>query len=482
MDRRDVLVVIGLFAVSRALYALLGVQFDASTFPGYMQFIDADLLANRMLESLWYYHANPPLLNLFVGIGHKLFGADAHWFFSAAFHVLGLLVALCVYALALKLSSARAAACVVTGLLVFSPAFVLYENWLMYTFPAAALLTMSVPLLHKYAQTYQTKWCVTFFAVLAVLLLTRSLFHIAWMVLVTVLLAAVLRERWKQILLAAALPILVVAFWYGKNLYYFGAFSSSTWMGLGLSNITTLVVPQQYLAPLVQDHTLTPYALVSRYEHRDLLFATTAEPTGIPVLDQVKKSTGDYNFNNSRIPALNAAYTADGFKVMRKFPAAYVQGLWISNQLYFSPSNMNAYFSTPNRTAAEPMETIFNPLLYGARESATLMPQPHFGWPSPYHLEVNTGIPLIFLSVLVLGYGYIQARKAVLDKNSEDRPRAIVIGFIVFTILYVYAVATAFELAENYRYRFLTEPLFMVLTATASVALVRAARVRLART
>lgn len=477
VNRLDVLVVMGLFAASQVLYALLGLRFDASTFPGYMQFIDIELLSNRLLESLWYYHANPPMLNLFAGMAQKMFGDNAGWFFSVSFHVLGLLVALCVYALVLKLRSGRTAACVATGLLVFSPAFVLYENWLMYTFPAMAMLTVSALTLYQYVQTLQTKWCVAFFGMLAALLLTRSLFHIAWMVLIAVLLVALLWDRRRQVMLAAIVPVLVVALWYGKNCYYFGTFSGSTWMGLGLSNITTLVVPRNELAPLVLEQKLSPYALVSRYENVATLFASReAKPTGIPVLDQVRKSTGEYNFNNAHLIEINGYYAADSLEVIRHFPASYVHGLMISNRLFFSPTNMNLYFSPTNRDAVRPMEWLFNPLLYGAKPTSGFIEQPHFGFTGRYRIEVNTGVPLIVLWWIVLGYGYAQARKGILSKEPDLKPRAIVIGFIVVTALYLYVVGTALELAENYRYRFLIEPLFMVLAVTTVADVVRRTR------
>ncbi|MBL8268654.1 hypothetical protein, partial [Steroidobacter sp.] len=175
IDRRDLWVVVVLFVSSRLLYAALGLEFDASTLPYYMQFIDVELLRHRLLESLWYYHANPPLLNLLAGVGLKVFGDHADLFFSVVFHALGAMLALTVYALTLRLSGAWQAATLTTAVLVFSPSFVLYENWLMYSFPAAALLTISAWVLCRYLQTWQTKWCVGFFAVLAALLLTRSL-------------------------------------------------------------------------------------------------------------------------------------------------------------------------------------------------------------------------------------------------------------------------------------------------------------------
>lgn len=482
LGRRDLLIVVALFGVSRTLYALLGLHFDASTLSGYMQFIDPPLLRTRLLESLWYYHANPPLLNLLAGIGLKLFGEHASVFFGVVFHGMGLLLAAVVYALTVHFSGARVAAIAATGLMVFSPSFVLYENWLMYSFPAAMLLTLSAWLLYRYLQTRETKWCCAFFGVLALLLLTRSLFHLAWMVLIAVLLLAVLWSNRRQVMLAAVVPLLVVALWYGKNYYYFGTFSSSTWMGLGMSNIATLVPTREELQPLVNDGRLSRYALVSRYQHIDYLFhSQQLPPTGVPVLDQVRKSTGVYNFNNQQIVAINRYYTRDALTVVRTYPFSYVIGLIISNRMFFSPSNMNLYFSDENRAAAAPMERIFNPLLYGVGAQPDYVRQPHFGFHEGIALEVNTSVPLIVLWVLTLGYGYAQARKGVLAPNPSEQPKALVLGFIVVTALYLYAVSTAFELAENYRYRFLIEPLFFVLTATAITSLVRVVRAAIDR-
>lgn len=482
LDRRDLWVILALFAASRSLYAWLGLTFDATTLPIYMQFIDPELLKHRLLESLWYYHANPPLLNLLAGVGLKLFGEHAGTFFSVVFHLLGLMAAIGVYLLTLRLSASRPAAIIATGLLVFSPSFVLYENWLMYSFPAAALLTLSAWALYRYVETWRTGWCVAFFGVLATLLLTRSLFHLAWMVLVAALLAASLWNRRRQVLLAAALPVLVVALWYGKNYYYFGAFSGSTWLGLGLSNISTLVATRDELQSLVNDGRLTPFALVSRYQQIDQLFTSQQLPsTGIPVLDEVRKSSGIYNFNNKQLIAINRYYTHDAVTVARTYPYSYVVGLMIANRLFFSPSNMNLYFNAQNREAVKPMERVFNPLLYGVGATPQWLEQPHFGFNNQFFLEVNTSVPLIVLWVVVLGYGYAQARQGLMSKDPQCLPRAIVIGFIVLSALYLYAVGTAFELGENYRYRFNIEPLFLVLTATAATGLVRLVRRRIGK-
>jgi hypothetical protein len=49
----------------------------------------------------------------------------------------------------------------------------------------------------------------------------------------------------------------------------------------------------------------------------------------------------------------------------------------------------------------------------------------------------------------------------------------IVIAFIAGSVLYVFCLSTMAELGENYRYKFLVEPLVLVLTAAALGDLVR---------
>jgi hypothetical protein len=252
-------------------------------------------------------------------------------------------------------------------------------------------------------------------------------------------------------------------------------------MGLGISNISTLMVPTKELEPLIHQGRLSPWAMISRYEHMDVLFLSQQRPaTGIPVLDDVRKSNGEYNFNFRDIPVIDRYYTADALTVMREFPSLYVIGLIISNRLYFSPTSMNMFFSTANREAVRPMEWIFNPLLAGARPTSRVMQQPHFGFSGPkrYTIEVNTGIPLIVAWWVVLGFGYMRARRGILGGDPNARASALVTGFIVMTAAYLYTVSTALELAENSRYRFEIEPLFLVLAATAIVALFRAVRQR----
>ena len=474
---RDIAVVLGLYVASTALFALLGVTFDMTPTEYFMQFIDPQLMQARFFESIWYWHATPPMLNVIYGIGMHAFGEYQSAFYSVLYHALGLLTGVAVWLLTWKLGGSRIAAGIATGLVFFNPDFVLYQNWLMYEMPAVAFLTLAAWALYRYVETRSMKWAVALFSLLAALLLTRSVFHLACMVLIVGALALLCREHWRQVLTAAALPVLIVAGWYAKNLYQVGSFSSSTWMGLGFTNISTLILTRPELLEMVQRGEISALALVSRYDDRELLFsATQGPPSGIPVLDNKINSTRAYNYNYRPLVAFGRKYTEDGLKVIRSHPGAYVIGLTIANRLFFSPNNVNPFFLLNNRDAALKVNRVLMPVLYGVRPRVQWVKIPRYGFERGVEVPVHMSVPLAIAWLLVLGYGYMQMRSGLRAADRAVQARAIVIGFILLTCLWVYALGTALELGENYRYRFLTDSLFMVLEVTAITALVRKLR------
>jgi hypothetical protein len=66
---KDFYTIVVAFVASRAIYGFLGVTYDASPMDSFLQFIDPVLLKNAFWQSLYYYHAGPPMLNLVAGFG-----------------------------------------------------------------------------------------------------------------------------------------------------------------------------------------------------------------------------------------------------------------------------------------------------------------------------------------------------------------------------------------------------------------------------
>lgn len=462
---RDVLFILLIAAVSRAWYAWLGVTFDASPLYNFLQFIDIDLLRERLVESLIFYHAKAPLVNAFAGVGLKLLGEQAPLLYAAVYHVLGLVILVSVFGLVAGLTALRPLGWCVTTLIAFSPAFVLYENWFMYTLPACAFLTLSGWLMLNYLRTDATPWAAGLFACLALLVLTRGIFHFFWLVGVVAMLLLVARVSRKRMVTWALVPLLIGFAWYGKNWQLFGTFSSGTLMGLGLSNVSTRLVTHAELGPLVEQGRLSELAMVSRYEAIPNIVGhqKMAEDTGIPVLDRNLQLDGQVNYNSQDVRLLSQVYLRDALTVIRHFPGDYLVGVGIAHLIFFSPATVNTYLPAENREAMGPMTWFYYPLVYGAPIRPGLIEEPYFGFPGKLYVEVNTGWLLVLVYLVVIGFGLLHATRTVF--RADWTPENIVIGYLFANVMLVYLAAVLLELAENNRYRWLSEPFLWVLVA-----------------
>ena len=464
--RNNILALTALFIASRMAYYAFGVTFDSSLLQSGLQFLDPVLLEDRMVESLVFYHTNPPVLNLFAGAGLKLFGENHDWFFALLFHSLSFLMLFSLLALGHELLDSRFLTWLVVVIVAISPSLILYETWLMYTLPSCALLTTSAWLLLRYLGSNSAAWGFGFFACLALLVLTRALFHFFWLLLVIALLFLYARVDRKQLVRVAALPVLVCLLWYGKNLHLFGNFATSSLAGLSLSNVTTLTLPRELLARHVDAGHLTRFAVISRYRDLPAILDTEvlAPETGIPALDQTRKHNGHLNYNSLEMKLVGQAYLEDALFLMSNYRDHYFVAVSLANSVYFSPGSMSVYFSENNRQATATLRQIYNYLVYGAGAEGRVM-QPHFGFSNAWYMPVNQGYTLMTLSFLLLLWGAGSSIATVI--KSEWSPRNILVGYIFGNLLLLYLAGTLLELSENNRYRFIGEPLFFFLTALA---------------
>jgi len=100
LSTRNPLFLIGLiFLLSRVLYFLAGVCMELEPLQYYNQFIDPLLLKNDLWRSLFYLKEQPPLFNLFLGIGLKLFPQSAGLFYQVTFWAIALASSLCLFSL-----------------------------------------------------------------------------------------------------------------------------------------------------------------------------------------------------------------------------------------------------------------------------------------------------------------------------------------------------------------------------------------------
>jgi hypothetical protein len=338
--RGEIGLVLLAFAASRLLYRAAGVRFNTETLAFYWQFLDPELLRSRLGESLLHLHSQPPLFNLFLGGVLKLQVAWQRPVFQGTFLALGLGLALSLLCLLGRLGAGRGWRLGLTLFFVVSPACVLYENHLFYPYPVTAALAASGLALHRFLSSGRPRDGVAFFSLLAAVCLTQSLFHLAWLVLVAMTLAAFAPSlRWRTVL-AAAGPLLVVALWYGRGLALFGSFSASSWLGMSLAQTATRLTPPPERVQIARSDPalalleIQPFSPLDAYTRGTGVRIHFPPPTGIPALDRPVKSTGAPNFNHWAYVGISRAYLAAARAWIARFPAVYLRSVGAAHRAF----------------------------------------------------------------------------------------------------------------------------------------------------
>lgn len=271
-------VVAGLCTISRVGYYAADVRFDASSLPWFWQFIDPALLKASIGQSLWFLHSQPPAFNLFLGLIVNLFPGHETLFFTACYMLLGLAFVVVLFLLLREFAVPDTLGVALTAIYVVSPACVLYENWLFYTYPTTVLPLLVALFWHRFFHRGRFLDALTLFVCTALLAVTWSLFHLVWLLGLVLALALLRRKDWQKVLAAAAVPVLVVAFWYGKSLIQIGDFRNSTWFGINFSKMTNsmLTVPER--RALYDNGSISAVSMVPPFSNPDRYYGAIPKP------------------------------------------------------------------------------------------------------------------------------------------------------------------------------------------------------------
>lgn len=443
------LLFVGLFfCLSRIVYGLFGVVFIDSTLSSYWQYVDPQLLRDDLARSLFYLHSQPPLFNLYLGCVLKTFPNCT----NAAFHMTylgwGLVLCLSLYGNMRGLGVAPLMGACLTALFMGAPPCVLYENWLFYTYPTTALLSVSALALQAFLRRPTIARTFVFLLLLSCVGCVRSLFHVVWFVAILAVLLLSRKARARLVLLAAVLPFALLMMVYAKNRVVFGQMSASTWAGMNLARVSTFQLPLEERQNLVRNGNLSNLAMLYPFQplaaYAPLLPPTRA--TGIPVLDQPVKSTGAPNYNHIAYIEVSQAYMYDARWVIRNHPAAYRRGIANAYDAFFSPLVPRHFLSQNlNVLTVDRLNHLHSLLLGGG-----LLP------------GANKALFLLLGYLVAVVSGLVMAGFDRTYLGSEARTTLL---FLVGNIVYVAVVGTAMEVGENARFRFMVDPLCIPILA-----------------
>lgn len=457
--KRDLAIVCVSFVSTRVFFRVVGIEFDATPLSWFFQILDPLHLQTDLVRSLIYLHSQPPGFNLFLGLIMLVSGGCKVWLFARVYEIIGLTSIIAIYLIGRRLDIPRLVCLLAPILFMITPPAILYENWLFYTLPVMSMLVISAVFLQLYIARRHLLHGMIFFALLAGIVCTRTLFHTAWFIIIAAAMIIRSRENWKKTILCAVLPFLVIAGLHLKNFVLFGQVNLSSWFGMNIAKMT-LSIPMEKMKPLTDSGKVSQIVLIEPFQSPEAYasFARFDTTTGIPVLDQPYKSTGYVNFNHVGYLAVSREYGLATSALMRKYPAYY--GLSVTKALYkyLRPCSDSTIFPGENRYRIAHWVTAYHRYLVGDILknvwSATFTNR--YGQMRTIHLNFL----YVFLPIVILWALYLSTRGR--QKHGVPSDKMAVYRFMTFNLIYVTVIGNLFEMSENMRFRFLVLPFIYI--------------------
>lgn len=443
------------FVCSRAVYiGLLGVRFGVEPLSNYIQYLDPELLRHDLLRSVFYLHFQPPLFNLFLGGVLKLFPEQYPLAFQVIYLAMGLALSVVLYLLLKKMGVGRTLATVLAAGHAAIPSTIIHENWLFYSYPVALGVCASAYFLACFLERYQLRYGLLFFFTLVVLSGLHAMYGLAWTLFVFGMLVLICKGQRVAVLRSGAVPVALVVGLAVKHYVLFGTLTvGSSYLG---SNLAMRIIKQGDMPQSVQDELKESGDVPPYFFHSplyDLSFFRTyfpeSAPTGIPALDQERKSNGEPNYNHRDYPAIEDSYLRGAWNAIKKHPECYGRSFG-STIGYFAPASEGL---VATQSAGAPFAT----LLRCWHRLACLQ-----------FYEYCPGVTLLVTLPVLLGFGVWRTWRGWRTRARD--PRSITIAFMTFGILYPLAL-TAFLICGDWyrvtcgdwnRYRFGVDAFYLV--------------------
>lgn len=422
----------------------------------WMWLSDPTDLRDRLLETLYYFHAFPPGMDAATGLLLKFGESSAQVAAHAWFWAFGLVFINAFYYLARALGLSTPTALLLAVAFSLTPSAIYFEHLYLYDWPVATLLCVAAVLFHKAVQRPSFSRWLAFFAVGAAIGFTRSTFHLVWFA-TTVGLAVwfTLHGARRTVIAAALLPAMLLVSLYAKNLVLFGEFAASTFGPASYTLVTVAHLPTDVRDTWIREGKLSPFAAISVYappHEYSRFFASPESSDWPPQLTRLEhRGVKAANFNHWWLIEVHRARRGDVFYYLRHRPLDYMANVIEGVRDMFSASTT---WHPRDGTAVAPhyqhrqvlgrYEGWFNRLFHG-------------GPLAPVGLYIFLPVSLV--------WALRQGRVLVTAPDQVARARGALLHLCAFQIVYVVAASTMLTFLESARYRFPIEWMIWLIVA-----------------
>lgn len=410
------------------------------------QYLNIETLKHNLLNGVWYDHTQPPIFNIFLGFIIKLSGSHAPLVFSIVFKVLTLLNSFLLLRIIKQQSSHKYIPIFFTILYLLSPATMLFENELFYTTFVSLLLLVSCNFLTQYQSSANPKNIIGFLLAISLICLTRSMYHLVWLLLPVLYLIIYHRKQkyFRKLLFTGLFFIVLVSSWYVKNYQIFGKFTASTWQGM---NIARNVFHDVLITDSAKIAAIEPFSKISAYK-KFLLRDPDPKFRNLNDRDLMQEYKNDTFINEKHISYIKISdlYMQESKLEIKNNPAGYLKNVVQSSIIFFTPATRYPV----NELQARKLK--YYDLFYSFNLSQLAQSKQ----------ERRIALTLSALPKLAI---YLFVFFLTIKNGIRRKHIPIIPLFIIYTIAYVFCISSLFEHYENMRFRFEVEPLFLILTA-----------------
>lgn len=457
----------GSFSISRLAFWLIGVRFDIRPLDSFWQYLDTGILQERLISGLFNLHSQPPGFNLFLGLVLKACPNSPSLCFNLFYILLGFALFCSLYYY-LRLSDfSKLSAMCCSLIFIVSPSSILYENWLTYTYPIAAMLTVSAVSLKKFRKTGNERYALLFLLMCACVCLTRSAFHLLFLIacISFLFIPKVAKCRGARRIAAYAIVcVCLVSSVYIKNHVVFGFFGSSSWMGMNIMKIVTHAMEKETLDNLAESGKISRIASIGPFNslshYTDIIDISSLRYTSnSPELTEKRKTNGKKNLNHMAYIFISRDYHDAANYCIRNYPRAYCSAIFDSWLIYLKPSWSN-FFLEQNLSEIYQWIAFLDFYRHAVFVDIQGLKRFLFG-----QIGSNSIYPLSNLLFLptILFAACLRSLVCVYRFFRHGNVSGFSFVFMTMTVMYLAILGNALEYGDNNRFRVMTDPMIFLL-------------------
>ena len=451
----------GLWTAAYLVLCATGQRFSTQYLDIAWQLIPTDTLRADPLGSVWHLHIQPPMWNLIVGCVLAWSPAPDAISLQVVQFGFGVLSVALLASLLTRLFGRPLVGVVIATVTMLDPQVLSGAFTPTYELPTTCgLITVMWLVVVRPRSPRFT--LVSLAAVGTAVVLTRTIFHPVWLVLLLVPTWFALRRSLdhRAIALTVAIPLMLVGGWMLKNEAMFDRPTLSSWFGMNLQRAVVPIATDEQLSSWAAAGEISeitaafPNGFVSFSGYEPYIGECVPRHTHPAVADTTRGGPdGPPNFNSECFLPLYDLAGHDAWRVITRHPSLYLEGRWWGVRAWIAEAPPPLLPTSALYDALRPVYRIVELAVPSTIPSVRWggLPYGAFANPTRFFLLQAATTLLVVLAGVRSAWRWSRRR--------PSSPWTLVQVVAALIVGWNFVVGVLFELGEQFRFRATTDPI-----------------------